>query len=164
MGRVRCSGVRRSSQRLRTRLGAWRAGPEHGFTLVEALVALVIVSLGMMAVNTQLNQFAVTSVYIEQKTLASWIATNVLTELSVSSEWPELGDFDEELEFAGRLWVYRVEVDETEVENLRRVDVSVGHAEDPERVLHRVSGLIEPPPPPGFLQMRWLPQGGGERG
>lgn len=141
-----------------------RSESQRGFTLIEALVALVIVSLGMMAVNMQLNQFAVTAVYIEQKTLASWIATNVLTELSVASEWPELGDYDQELEFAGRLWVYHVEVDETEVENLRRVDVSVGHAEDPDRVLHRVSGLIEPPPPGGFLQLRWLPEGRGARG
>jgi general secretion pathway protein I len=131
-----------------------------GFTLIEAVIALLIVSLGMMAVFTQLNQYAVTASYMEEKTLASWIATNRLTELSVQAEWPELGDQDEELEFAGRQWHYVVEVSETQVENLRRVDVSVARAEDPERIVHRVSALIEPPPPRGFVPLRWF--GGAE--
>lgn len=128
----------------------------EGFTLVEALVALIIVALGMMAVHTQLNQYAVTSVYIREKTLASWIAMNVLTELSVQSEWPEPGSEEDEIEYAGRQWHYSVEISTTQVENLRRADVSVSLAEDPERVIHTVSGLIEPPAPPGFLAPRWF--------
>ena len=135
----------------------------RGFTLIEALVALIIVALGMMAVHTQLNQYAVTSVYIRDKTLASWIATNRLTELSVQSEWPAPGTEEGEIEYAGRQWVYRVEISATQVENLRRADVSVSLAEDPERIVHTVSGLLEPPPPPGFLAPRWLgsPDGSG---
>ena len=54
-----------------------------GFTLIEVMVALVIVALGMMAVNTQLNRYTVAASYVEEKTLASWIATNKLTELIV---------------------------------------------------------------------------------
>jgi general secretion pathway protein I len=137
-----------------------------GFTLLEAMVALVIVSLGMMAVNTQLNRYAAASVYAEEKTLASWIATNKITELSVASGWPELGDSDEEIEFAGRMWQCRVEVSETPVENLRRVDVEIALADAPERVVHRVSGILEPPAPSGFLPLRWLgpPRDGGGRG
>ena len=135
----------------------------QGFTLVEALVALIIVALGMMAVHTQLNQYAVTSVYIRDKTLASWIATNKLTELSVQSAWPEPGVEEDEVEYAGRQWYFRVEVSATQVDNLRRADVSVAPAEDPERTIHTVSGLIEPPAPPGFLPPRWLggPNGSG---
>lgn len=127
-----------------------------GFTLIEALVALLIVSLGMMAVNTQLNQYAVTSIYIEQKTLASWIATNLLTELSVQSQWPETGDSEDEIEYAGRAWHYRIEISETQVPNLRRADISVALEERPDAVLHTVSGLIEPPAPRGFVPTRWL--------
>jgi len=128
-----------------------------GFTLVEALVALVIVSLGMMAVYGQLNQYAMTSVYIEQKTLASWIATNKLTELSVQSDWPETGDVEDDLEqeYAGRQWHYRIEVSQTDVPNLRRADVSVSLSDEPERIIHTVSALIEPPPPGGFVPLRW---------
>lgn len=137
-----------------------------GFTLLEAMVALVIVALGMMAVNTQLNRYAVAAAYVEQKTLASWIATNKLTELSVAPTWPEVGDYEEDVEFAGQQWRCEIEVAETPVENLHRVDVSVRLLSDPERVVHKVSALIEPPAPPGFLPPQWsVPQAGGaERG
>ena len=75
-----------------------------GFTLIEVMVALVIVSLGMMAVNTQLNRYTVAATYVEQKTLASWIATNKLTELSIAPTWPSVGDYEEDVEFAGQQW------------------------------------------------------------
>jgi general secretion pathway protein I len=133
------------------------------------MVALVIVALGMMAVNTQLNRYAVAAAYVEQKTLASWIATNKLTELSVAGTWPSVGDYEEDVEFAGQQWRCEIEVAETEVANLHRVDVSVRLLADPEHVVHKVSGLIEPPAPAGFLSPQWsIPvrdeQRGGERG
>jgi len=133
------------------------------------MVALLIVALGMMAVHTQLNRYAVAATYVQQKTLASWIATNKLTELSVGATWPTVGDYEEDVEFAGREWRCEIVVSETEVANLHRVDVSVKLLSDPERLIHKVSGLIEPPAPPGFLPPQWsIPQrgnqGGGERG
>ena len=140
-----------------------------GFTHIEVMVALVIVSLGMMAVNTQLNRYTVAATYVEQKTLASWIATNKLTELSIAPTWPSVGDSEEDVEFAGQQWRCTIEVAETPVPNLHRVDVSVALRSDPERVVHKVSALIEPPAPAGFLSPQWTapPRGAagdGERG
>jgi general secretion pathway protein I len=137
----------------------------RGFTLLEAMVALVIVSLGMMAVNSQLNRYVVAAVFIEQKTLASWIATNKLTELSVASTWPEVGDSEEDVEFAGQQWRCEIVVEETPVPNLRRIDVSVSLQADPERVVHKVTGLVEPPAPAGFRPAQWsVPVSRGDRG
>lgn len=133
-----------------------RRSEQAGFTLLEAMVALVIVALGMMAVTTQLNRYAMTAGYMEEKTLASWIATNRITELSVANEWPEVGAEEDEVDYAGRRWFLRTEVSETVVENLRRVDVEVALADLPERVVHKVSGLLEPPAPRGFLPVQWL--------
>jgi general secretion pathway protein I len=132
-----------------------RAERVSGFTLLEAMVALVIVALGMMAVNGQLNRYVVAASFIEEKTLASWIATNEITALSVAASWPNLGKSDEDVEFATRKWRCHIEVSATDVQNLRRVDVSVTLADAPERVLHKVSGLIEPPPPGGFMPPHW---------
>jgi general secretion pathway protein I len=139
----------------------WRRAAS-GFTLIEVMVALVIVALGMMAVNTQLNRYTVAATYVEEKTLASWIATNKLTELSIAPTWPSVGDYEEDVEFAGQQWRCEVLVEETPVTNLHRVDVSVRLLADPERVVHKVSALIEPPAPQGFLSPQWsAPPGGG---
>ena len=129
----------------------------RGFTLIEVMVALAIVALGMMAVNTQLGRYAANAAHIEEKTLASWIATNKITELSVQGTWPEVGRQEEEIDFAGRVWNCRVEISETEVENLRRADVYVSFADDPEYVVHRIMGLLEPPAPRGFVRPSWQP-------
>lgn len=140
-----------------------------GFTLIEVMVALVIVAFGMMAVSTQVNRYTVAATYVEQKTLASWIATNKLTELSIAPTWPSVGDYEEDVEFAGQQWRCEIVVQETPVTNLHRVDVSVRLLTDLERVVHKVSALIEPPAPPGFLAPEWSAPptggpGGGERG
>ena len=64
----------------RSRSGRFRGGhatnAARGFTLLEVMVALAIVALGMMAVHAQLNRYAVGAAIIENKVLASWIASN----------------------------------------------------------------------------------------
>jgi general secretion pathway protein I len=151
-------------------MGRWRSKPlisaakrrrARGFTLLEALVALFIVAIGMAAVFMQLNQYINTATYIRDKTLASWIASNRLTEISIQPGWPELGDEREELEYANRLWTLDIATSETEVENLRRVDISISLPDSPDIAVHRVSALIEPSPPRGFAPLRWPSIDGG---
>ena len=126
-----------------------------GFTLLEAMVALVIVALGMMAVNKALNDYVVGASSFEEKTLASWIGTNEITAMSVGPTWPPVGTHDEDVDFAQRHWRCHIVVTETDVMNLHRVDVSVSLKDRPERVLDKVSGLVEPPAPAGIPPPRW---------
>jgi general secretion pathway protein I len=132
-----------------------RLSRARGFTLLEAMVALVIVALGMMAVNGQLNRYVVAASFVEEKTLASWIGTNQITALSVGTTWPAVGTHDEDVEFAQRKWRCHIVVTETDVMNLHRVDVSVSLKDNPERVIDKVSGLVEPPVPAGIPPPRW---------
>jgi general secretion pathway protein I len=136
----------------------------RGFTLIETVVALMVVALGMTAVYMQLNLYATTNIRAEQRTLASWIASNRLTELSLQSEWPALGEDEDEVEFANRMWHLSVEISETDVEHLHRADVSVALADHPERVILTESALIEPPTPTGLPPVDWTGVGGGPRG
>ena len=127
----------------------------RGFTLLEAMVALAIVALGMMAVNKALNSYVVDASLFEEKTLASWIGTNEITAMSVGPTWPAVGTHDEDVEFAQRKWRAHIVVTETDVMNLHRVDVSVSLKDNPERILDKVSGLVEPPAPAGIPPTRW---------
>ncbi|HVJ29316.1 MAG TPA: type II secretion system minor pseudopilin GspI, partial [Gammaproteobacteria bacterium] len=71
-----------------------------GFTLIEVLVALAVIALGLTAVIKALGEYTYAANYMRQKTLASWIATNKLTEIAIAPTWPALGDYDEDVEFA----------------------------------------------------------------
>ena len=56
-----------------------------GFTLVEVLVALVVVALGLAALMVAVQGAARTSGYLRDKTLAQWIALNRLAEVRLTA-------------------------------------------------------------------------------
>jgi general secretion pathway protein I len=104
----------------------------RGFTLIEVLAALVIVALGMLGVIQAVTQSARNGTYLQEKTLAHWIAMNVITERRLMATPPEVSESSDELEFAGRRWRWQMTVTQTAVESLRRMDVSVRQADKPE--------------------------------
>lgn len=103
--------------------------PQQGFTLIEVLAALVIVSLGMLGVIQAVSQTAGNSVYLRDKTLAHWIAMNRLTEVRLAQAAPSISKTSDELDYAGRRWRWTVDVQETPIESMRRIDVRVALAE-----------------------------------
>lgn len=104
----------------------------RGFTLIEVLAALVIVALGMLGVIEAVTQTARNGTYLREKTLAHWIAMNLVTERRLLGSPPQVGVTSDELEYAGQRWRYTVKVTQTQVESLRRMDVSVRPADAPE--------------------------------
>ena len=117
--------------------------PVHrGFTLIEVLAALVIVALGMLGVIQAVTQTARNGTYLREKTLAHWIALNVITERRLQPSPPEVSESSDEVEFAGRRWRWTMRVTQTEVESLRRMDVSVRSADAPDgSALETVTGF-----------------------
>ncbi len=97
----------------------------RGFTLIEVLAALVIVSLGMLGVIQAVGQTASNSVYLRDKTLAHWIAMNKLTEIRLAASPPAIDQSSDEIEYAGRRWRWTMDVQETPIESMRRIDVRV---------------------------------------
>ncbi len=116
----------------------------RGFTLLEVLVALVIVSLGMIAVFGQLNQMLSASGRLRDKTLAHWIAVDQITELQAINAYPKVGERHDELDMARATWSYTVQISQIGDLAMRRVDVTVAFADTPERILAEVSGFIAP--------------------
>jgi len=104
----------------------------RGFTLIEVLAALVIVALGMLGVIQAVSQTARNGTYLREKTLAHWIALNVITERRLLPSPPEVAETSEDVEFAGQRWRWTMQVTQTEVESLRRMDVSVRPADRPD--------------------------------
>ncbi len=127
----------------------------RGFTLLEVLVALTIVGLGMLAVFTQAGQSTHVTVLMQERTLASWIAGNRITERAISRSWPDIGETGGELEYAGRQWRWRETVVATPSPALRRIDVAVALAARPDEVVHTTSAFLGEPPPP-LLISPWV--------
>jgi len=101
-----------------------------GFTLIEVMAALVIVSLGMMAVIQAVSQTAGNSAYLREKSIAHWVALNRVTEMRLAPQPPPTGETSGEVEMAGERWRWSAQVVATQVATMRRIDVSVARAGD----------------------------------
>lgn len=97
-----------------------------GFTLVEVLVALMVVAMGLAALMVAVSGTARTSGYLRDKTLAQWIAVNRLTEVRLNSNNKFAQNTDTaEVNFAGRTWHYDTKYFDTSVATMKRVVVRV---------------------------------------
>jgi general secretion pathway protein I len=101
-----------------------------GFTLIEVMAALVIVSLGMLAVIQAVSQTASNSAYLREKSVAHWVALNRVTEMRLAPQPPPTGESSGEVEMAGERWRWSAQVIATQVTTMRRIDVTVARAGD----------------------------------
>lgn len=112
-----------------TELPASKAGfTKAGFTLVEVLVALVLVALGAAAVMSALSTGARAIVRVEERTLAEWVALNVLAEARLADEVPAMGERAGEVTLANQRWQWSMRVSATAVPDVLQLDVTAGLA------------------------------------
>lgn len=104
----------------------------RGFTLIEVVVAMAILGIGMLAVFKTIGDTVHNVDELRDRSFAEWIADNRLTEVRISGEMPSVDETAGEVEFAGRQWHWVTKVSQTQVQGLRRIDVSVRRDEDPE--------------------------------
>jgi len=125
-----------------------------GFTLIEVLVALAIVSFALAAMAGTMVQMLNAANTMRDRTYASWIANNKITEMRLSNVLPEVSTSSGEVTYAGVDWNWRAVVSETGVENLYRIDVSISFpGQDP--LMRPVTGFIGEPVPPGQSNRSW---------
>ncbi len=121
-----------------------RRSSARGFTLVEVLVALVVVALGLAALLTTVSSTARTSGFLRDKTLAQWIALNRITEVRLNqSKFGQNLDTGE-LKFANRTWHYDTRYFATSVPSMQRLVVRVwaGDAKTKGNPVVEVTGFL----------------------
>ncbi len=96
-----------------------------GFTLVEVLVALVVVALGLTALMVAVNGTARTSGFLRDKSLAQWIALNRLAEVRLNVVKFGQNTDTGELDFGSRKWHYDTRYFDTSIASMKRVVVRV---------------------------------------
>ena len=118
---------------------------QRGFTLLEVMVALVIVALGLMAAFGQVNQSLTVASRLREKTLANWVAVNQMTRLRLLGEFPAIGTRSDEVEMARTTWRYTIKVVKTPLAALRRVDISIAFGDRPDAVVTTLTGFLGRP-------------------
>ena len=96
-----------------------------GFTLIELMVALAVLAIGMTAVLHSTHQAGHAGIYLKQKTIAHWVASNQAAELSINREWPEPGVISGTETMADQTWQWEAEIQGTAVPELRLVTIRV---------------------------------------
>ncbi len=124
-----------------------RAKPLRGFTLVEVLVALAIVSIALMAALRAAGQGTAAVGELRMRLLAGWVAENRVAEHRARGDWLALGIGRGMQSQGGVEFTWREEVIATPNPAFRRVDVFVSAPADDSRALARLTEFVVRPPP-----------------
>lgn len=98
---------------------------QRGFTLLEIMVALAILSLVCLAVSTTSGTAVDNAGYLKERTLATWVAMNRAAELELARKWVAVSAADSTAEMAGRKWSVKVTGHETPNPEMRRAVIEV---------------------------------------
>ncbi|MGI9223335.1 MAG: type II secretion system minor pseudopilin GspI [Woeseiaceae bacterium] len=127
---------------------------QHGFTLVEVMVALSIVALSLLGIAASMNQMIDAANTMRERTYASWIAQNKIAELRLANAQAEVSTTSGEIDYANTTWAWNVDISETGIEDFFRIDVAVSLAGS-EYTIRTVTGFIGEPVPVGVSNQLW---------
>lgn len=96
-----------------------------GFTLIEVLIALAIVSISLGALISISSQDISRAERMQKSMIANWVAQNQIAEHRLSNKKIKVGSTKGSILFAKYDWEWELSVSKTSVDNLYRMDVYV---------------------------------------
>jgi general secretion pathway protein I len=96
-----------------------------GFTLLEVMIALLVITLGMGAVFNTTGESSWKSAQLKQGTIANWVAQNQIAEYRAKRTWNNATKKSGEVEMANTEWIWNMKISKTDDPSLRRLDVEV---------------------------------------
>jgi len=116
----------------------------RAFTLVEVLIALVVLAVGILAMVSGASDFARNASELRQRAMARWVAENRLTELTLQPTWPDTGKERGSERMGGVEWEWESDVQKTPNGDIRRATITV-RRERRTAVLARLEGFVGSP-------------------
>lgn len=98
---------------------------QHGFTLLETLVALSVLAIALTASLRALGHSADTAAELQDRTLAHWIVQNRLALYRAHRTFPSPGHHEGHAQQNGQDFVWRERVSATPNPLFRRIEVEV---------------------------------------
>lgn len=118
----------------------------RGFTLVEVMVALVIISVSISALLFQMGGILDNTAYLRDKTIAHWVALNQLELVYLENQSTnQLLDRERSgsVQMSDRQWYWVIKPKQTQADNFVQVEVSVRDNENDESALVTVIGVLD---------------------
>lgn len=97
----------------------------QGFTLLEVVVALAILSIALLAAVKGISEHVGNTAYLKERSFAHWVAMNKVAEFQLGNDWPATGMLKGSESMGGTDWHWEVKVSETPNPEIRRLDVKV---------------------------------------
>lgn len=113
---------------------------KSGFTVLEVLIALAVLSIVMGAFVYQLQDHARMNWQVNKKVTGGWWLHKKLNEMQLDFIQPIVGVSEEEVVVDHNRWLYRSDITPTSHPNLFRVTLSL---QEPEGVSgHHIKGYV----------------------
>jgi general secretion pathway protein I len=127
---------------MRMRIPPSCAGNNAGFTLLEVLVALVIVGTALGASLRAVGSLTQNSDGLRSAMMATWSAENQLVQVRLNQQFPAIGKRSFDCPQGDLRLVCEEDVIVSPNPRLRRVEVSVFDAAQPERRIIKLVQLV----------------------
>jgi general secretion pathway protein I len=111
------------------------------FTLLEVMVALVVISVTMGAIISSAGSSAAVASRLKEKTVANWVAQNQIALYRAKKIWTtSTSNQNGKVEMLDVEWQWQMKVDKTDDPLLRRIDVDVYLVKDD--IISRATGFV----------------------
>ena len=114
----------------------------RGFTLIEILVAVAILAVALAATTRAASLAIDGALETRHRLLATWAAENRIAELRARAIFPSIATNHLAVEQGGLALAIDEAVTETPNPTIRRVDLAVADARNPDRVLTRLTAYV----------------------
>jgi len=113
-----------------------------GFTLIEILVAVAILAIALAATTRAASLATDGALEARQRLLATWAAENRIAEVRARRIFPPAATSRLVTDQGGLALAIEETVSDTPNPIIRRMDVAVSDARDPNRVLTRLTAYV----------------------
>jgi len=115
---------------------------QSGFTLLEVLVALVIVGVALGASLRAVGSLTQNSDHLRSAMMATWSAENRLAQIRLSTYWPDIGESNFPCPQDNLALMCYQNVIATPNPSFRRVEVSVSDERYPDRRIIKLTQVV----------------------
>ncbi len=118
-----------------------KAHKQSGFTLLEIIVALALLTIALTAIVTVASTRAETLIQLREKNRALMVANNIMQRYTLSSQQVSVGVIDGVQENGKTDWKWQLNVQPTNNDYIYRLDVKVSKNADFDHVSASLVGF-----------------------